>query len=129
MSFWFELRFLLSFDLRFFLEVAFFSDGILSFFCERLRFYWIWLEIFLIFFWWIPVLLAKLWKQSCLCFLIEFYFHPLKLIYKHSGGHFELLWRPFWIFVCRIFIFLQSCGNKVVFVFWSESLFSPKNHF
>ena len=37
------------------------------------------------------------------------------VILNFSGKHFEFFWQSFWIF-----IYLQSCGNKVVFAFWSE---------
>ena len=81
------------------------------------------------FFWW-PFwffllqnlyLLTKLWKQSGLCFLIWAFFFPKKsllinpvAILNFYGGHFKF-------FFCGIFIYSQSCGNKVVFVF----LFGP----
>ena len=89
---------------------------ILKFFGGHFEFFGSHFEFFLH----IPDLLTKLWKQSGFGFLIYIFFYPLKLILNFFGGHFEFFWGPFWIFFGGILIYSQSCGNKVVFVFWSD---------
>ena len=86
------------------------------------------------------------WKNQILSTFVaikyfdQILFSPLKITFKQSSGHFEFFWWPFEFFhgifiysqsygnkVVFIFWFIysQSCGNEVVFVFWSEPFVLP----
>ena len=108
---WLEIFFsrFFFFDYSLFFLLFFFWDFFSSRFFKR--FFWDFFEIFL----WNPILLTKLLKQSGLCFLIEIFFYPLKLNYKHFGGHFEFFGGHF------EFFFVDSWStHKVVETKWSS---------
>ena len=53
-------------------------------------------------------------------------FSPLKITLKQFGGLLNFSGSHFDLFFCRIFIYPQSCGNKVVFVFFIYPFFAAR---
>ena len=56
------------------------------------------------------------------------FFYPLKLILNFLAAILNFL-AAILNFFCGFLVYSQSCGNKVVFVFWYTFFWPPKTHF